>query len=387
MFYYLRTLVVITIFFNNICFGFVTLDQAIEYAKENKEYPDPDNDDITHPDYSSLYKSRQPNFFTRLLYKLGIWRPIWSPIFFYEKLKRLVNIKTDADSDFTFVLNALSDTQLIILSDINSEFHSFVRILSDLSNKKIIDNNLRLLRDNIYIVFNGNTGGGSAYPLEVFDLMLQIIISNPDRVVYVKGYYENKEKWLSRSFGQELKFVLPNIENSAKTVMQYFNTLPLALYIMSADKKSAIRLSYYDLEYKELKNNSCAKISEKINKFESCLVEPNPSLSVMKSQSGLPIASAITNFKPELISDKFNQGWYFSIDEKSNIPYWAIISSPSKGYRQKYKVFFDAYSILTINKNISNSNMGFYYNDTRANRGFEFSGKFNLVSGKKLESK
>jgi hypothetical protein len=170
--------------------SFTTLAAAQAYAKKYPEYVAPDNKDWLVPDFRSFHKKMTPQWFQRIAMRAG-----WSDSFWdWRSFKTAINTLTEQrakealPNDFSERFTPEGKDQFIIWGDLYGAFHSLVRDLTYLQQQKIIDNNLKI-KSHYYFVFNGNVIEGSPYVLETLELIIRLMIANPDQVFYTRGYY------------------------------------------------------------------------------------------------------------------------------------------------------------------------------------------------------
>ena len=240
---------------------FSTLSEIKQYADLYEENIDSDNQNWLNPDFSSFHRQHLPGFGSRLLQTVGIRRPIWTAHGFKKLLEQLTK-KRELNSfagRFILKLNPKPETKFIIWGDLHGAFHSLIRDLIALKNQGVINDDLKIIDQNYYFIFNGNVIDRSPYTLETLSLVMRLMEVNPKRVFYIRGKHEDKQMWQAFGLARELKIRARRVSREKiplnPSVTRFFNTLPLALYLKGQNKKETInvvRISYYGRDIDEL---------------------------------------------------------------------------------------------------------------------------------------
>jgi len=376
---------------------FSTLTIAQDYSAKRPEYPDIDNIDWAHPDYSSFLRTLVPGYFDCFLERIGIRKSLWTAEAFYLLIKMITKDRELNGYIGRFVqkIDPVPGSQFVIFGDFHGALHSFIRDLAFLELKGIIDKNLTICKPYCYLVFNGNVVGQSPYSLETLTIIMQLMHRNPERVFYIRGLHEDKEEWHNYSLKDELSIYARHLERKFdmvwekiplnKLINRFFNTLPLALYLGSAreEKKiDVVRISHYGINYSE--------INEK--KFAGFLNLPGSSnpqtfklTNKLTSSKKVSVNTLITREKLD-ISYKKTPGLR-SLGREKGIITWAVLSSPIDSHRRLYEFFYDAFAILTIYPKIDDWTIALYNQDVRTKSGFEKTKVYNLTSGMDISGK
>ncbi len=373
---------------------FSTLDSVKQYAATLPEYPKIDNNDWMHPDYTGFLKSITPNYFDHFLRWIGIQEPLWS----IEKFKPLLmHITKNRELDGyigRFILKVDPDpgAEFVIFGDFHGAFHSFVRDLSFLKLRGNISEDL-LIKSNCYFVFNGNLVDLSPYSLETLTLIMQLMHKNPNKIIYIRGPHEDKEGWHNYSLKKELKIRTAQIfgeKNHDKMpldflITRFFNTLPLALYIIVdrlPEKINVVRVSHYDAAHKELKEKNFAGFLD-----SSGNGKPEMFKLTNKEQSKKNVnISALITSEHFGVHYKKTTGLRM-LGKKKGIDTWAIVSSPINTYRRLYEFFYDAFAILKTHSQFEDWTISLCNQDVRSRFGFKESAIYNLKTGLNITDK
>jgi len=373
-------------FFLVICFskhihGFHTLNQAERYASFFEEYPEIDNENWLNPDYTTFYKDNVLAWWQKILRVVGFYKtPDFPEKKFSELLKKVANERENKGNRGRFVkkITPKDKTNFFVFGDLHASFHSFIRDLKSLRNKGIIDNNFKIKND-YFIIINGNAIDLSPFTLEMLFIILLLMEKNPDSVIYTRGKHENKEHWKNFGLPKELEIRTPNIPE--RLIKRFFNTLPLALYITSksSDDPEIVRISSFDRTYPELDEENFAKFlltkTEKISAVHD--------LNIQSRSSQTVDIKAIIKTEERLGKYTQNTG-LVQIDSDKGSTAWLVLSAPNKTFRSLYKFFYDAYAVITTNEKIDNWTIALYNQDVREKLGFKKRKEYKLTSGDEI---
>ncbi len=233
--------------------AFTSLPRARSYADANEEFPALTSLRYLRPNYDAFHQSRVPGWFFRM-FGSGLWGA--------HDLAALLDKVTTArlqsgfQEDMVVRLSATPASRVVVFGDLQGAFHSLVRGLENLKEMGEIDDSLRVVKDDTYIVFNGNVPSRSPYILETLTLVLELMERNPQRVFYIRGGLELPGNWYEFGLKQELRLRCGHLSEERvpleREVNRFFATLPLALYIdmTPAGEKQYIKIdSLAPLQY------------------------------------------------------------------------------------------------------------------------------------------
>ncbi len=225
----------------------MTITDIVHQASLLPEYVIPDNHNLLVPDYLSLYKQSP---FAWLLSASVLLYTSQQPRDIVERVERLLTtVVRDRESEgfaYPHIIKkrAKAGDVLLVWSDLQSGFHSFVRALVDLHRSHIIDDQLRIIPDNYYIIFNGNVVGVAPYKLELLALVLQLMAHNRDRVFYTIGAAEDRELWIEQGVLRQAGAIVglegakfatgapyARFTRIEHMLARFFATVPRAVYI------------------------------------------------------------------------------------------------------------------------------------------------------------
>lgn len=355
------------------CLSFVTLSQASDYSMQHPEFPEPDNDIIDNPSFTHFYQSQRPSMAKQLGLWLGIVKSDWNPYAFYRLLTTTAEHYKPLIGYYAATVTATQGTQCIVISDLNGNFHSLVRILQELHTRKVIDNNFKLIHPHLYFIINGNGIGPSAYALQTLELLLRLLQANPTTCIYTTGYYEEKKRWAEGPFRQALDAVFTPRKQALPLLENLFNALFAATYISTPDSETSLRISYLGNENRQLKGDVCSR-KVPVQTITPCLL-------TQKEQSQEPVSVLVTAPKS---SDLTQDIPVLNFKQDKNRAHWSFTSSASMQYRMKYRYFYDAFAVITIGKTINSSTITLYNRDVRENKHFNYTAARNVYTGKKV---
>lgn len=380
-FFLLITTLSICLFSKTYTNNFETLDEAKIYASYYPEYPDIDNDNWLNPDYTSFYKKNIPGWFGNIMRFVGIYRkPMFPMATFNLLLKKVVNNRENNGLMGRFVqkLNPESKSSIIIFGDLYASFHSLIRDLDALKEKEILNNHYKL-KENHYIIFNGNAINLSPYSLETLMIILRLMEKNPNQVFYVRGTQEDKEHWENFSLKKELELRTPDL--STKLIKRFFRTLPLALYLIGKEGKKSeiIRISNFDRNFIDLNEDDFAD-------FLILNDEAKTAIRNLSQKTTSPTSidiKVIVKTEDRLVKQTQTEG-LVQTDSDKGATSWLVLSAPNRTFRSLYKFFYDAFAVITTDGKIDNWTIALYNEDVREPIGIKKRIEFNLVSGDQI---
>lgn len=345
------------------------LPEIALYAATLNEYPDIDNDNWYNPVFTSLYHSQKQSFFSKVFNFTGLR----SYPFSIAMLENILNdvladreqLEVGGDGEIVQKIFPEPDAKFVVFGDLQGAFHSFIRDLQKLVQLNVLSNDLEIA-EKCYFIFNGNVINGSPYNAETLFLVLQLMKRNPSKVIYIQGrkemHYEKSESPLS----QQIKAVSgANNEVLDQRIEKFFNTLPLALYIMN-DEKKGIRVDA---------NTNKQFTDEMISSFLATRNKPWITTFQKIDKREVPV---------EIMAIVTVDNNYKTVGLKRHIDYlilWSIFSSPIGAHRRLYGFVNDAFAIIDITPYIKNWNIVFYHNDALRGQPFGPPSAYNLISG------
>jgi branched-chain amino acid transport system substrate-binding protein len=369
---------------------FDTLNSITQYANSLDENPTKDNNDWLNPDYSSFHKTQLPNIFSDALAKIGIKkRQFWNARDFKKLVETIVKKRELLGNvdDFYIKMTPTPETRYVIWGSLHGAFHSLLRDLQDLKEKGVINDELKIIQPNYYFVFNGNVIDRSAFILETLTLVLRLMEENPEKVFYLKGDHENKELWHNFGLKRELEIRAHGFSNEkiplSALINQFFNTLPLALYLISSEKNEiqALRISHYGSnEILELNEENYAGYLEQPQE----LTVDTYKLNFKKPATSKVDFKAIVRGKDRAINYELTDGLK-TTDAEKGATTWTVFSSPTATFRAVLDFFYDVFVIITTKPKMDDWTIALYNRDVRTSSAtFSKKRELGLVSGQPI---
>ena len=158
-----------------------------------------------------------------------------------EKKAELKELKQNKNNEYPLFMKKIdveASTEFIIMGDIHCDLESFVTILIDLKEKKIIDNDFRILHHEFKkykIIFLGDMVDYGFYGMEVLSLVFMLKSRNYKDVFILNGNHEDVAfhdcyNGRCKEFGYEKKVKIKNPKTKL-LIDQLLNTLPCVMFI------------------------------------------------------------------------------------------------------------------------------------------------------------
>lgn len=373
---------------------FTSLNEINEDARNADEHPPLDNKDWVNPDFTKFIKKRIPSWWDETLFKLHIksW-PLWHIEGFKDLLFKTIASRENDGYVGKFVITMRPDpgAVFVIWGDIQGAYHSLVRALNQMRSLNIISNDLYIIKPNYYFVFNGNVIDQSAYSLEVLTIIMRLMDNNPGRVFYLRGQHEDQGRWKDFSLKRDLVFRVSlspkeRFELSGKIPLsdemdRFFDTLPLALYLIGQDVSDivdVVRISYFGRDHKEL------EMAQEGLYLGDVTGEPR----VLKLHTKKERGAKKFNVKA-IVKGESNLTSYYTtlglsqIEADKGSTSWIVFSSPTDTYRHLQDFYYDAFAFLEIGKIFSQWTISLYNQDVREMLGFKRIATYNVMNGLK----
>ncbi len=369
--------------------AFNTVSNVADYAQQFEEYPDSDNTDWAFPDFRGYFRSISQGFFSRWFEWLGLYTPYWSVKQFSTLLERVTEYRESQGLTGRFVqkIEPSSGEKYIIWGDLQGAFHSFARTIKFLKEQNIIDETLHIAPDYTFI-FNGNAIDRSAYSLETLTIMLMLMDRNFEKVIYVRGYHEDKQQWHDETLSDELQGKAETLFSERipfnTLVTRFFGTLPIALYLTQTSnaQTNVIHVSGF-IDDKIGQNEEvnaflASQTKEKVYLFKlDDIFEDKPQNEFTVNTNAFILAE--DRFK----SYRKTKG-LVRMDNVDDIIAWSVFSSPISAHRILYEFFYDAFAIVTATNSIDSWTIQLVNRDVREAVSFKKQEAFFISSGEKV---
>lgn len=320
------------------CAQAMTFDPIVVYATTLPELIHVDNDDWQRPDFSSRYGKEKEEQYFSFLYNLGFTSKQITSSDFARLIEHLNSVAVTQDgADGMTKLTLPVNAQCVIFGDLQGAFHSLLRDIRQLISMGILSEDLTLV-DDAYIVFNGNVIGDTPYNMQTLYIVFQLMMHNPDKVIYIKGI--NEQHWLtSKSQLYQQLSMLQVGNNVLASVSTFFNGLPSRLYMTHNDQKDILidgRTTPYQDDQTQI------------------------------------AASIIAHHEHKTIGLRRYMG------PPTN---WSLFSSPTDVNRRLHAFLYDAFALIRVQPEIENWTITFYHTDARTQKGFPEPSTYNLIIG------
>lgn len=372
---------------------FSSLTQLQKFAQSHPADVVPENTveptgvvDEYKPSFLRFYRANKPSFVNKTKQFFGLSQKS-TELDIASFTKKLAEIVRTRELDgfierHVSLLNAKPGDSLVIIGDIQGGFHSLVRDLTQLHALGIIDDSLRVTDSYHSLIINTNLIGRTPYNLECLDVIITLMQNNPQHVFYIQGLHENKNFWLVSNLQQHLaELGEGDLEKPTigRLLNQFFNTLPLAIYVSYKKGNEILRISGAGRDFFEIdERNMNNFFQEEPTAFETSYRVANkiPSKNIhiralIRSMDGY------SEFKE-------NDGLTL-LNPQGGATTWAVFSSPTRFHQLINKFYYDAFAIVTLGKQLNQTTIKLYNRDTRTNEPFVVRDQYYLVSAEKID--
>lgn len=348
------------------------------YSAQHPEYPDGDTNAWLDQTYTTLYRSMEPGFLT----KIGRWlhlasEPLWSITELEKLLERVVHTPDRAKRYDAILGTAVTEPmRFLVLSGLHGAFHSLVRILTSWQAQGMLDSQLVLTDKSINLIINGDVISGSPYVLETLTVVLMLHERNPGRVWYIQGKDELDQTWRSHELGRQLiaHCGAECYQRIEALLALYFQALPQALYIVDGERKNAFVFDSFDVLHRQRDT----ELGSFFTKLEANVITAYSFFDRLKTEHPVAIKALVqsrttwSTVKPIMPYELL----------KNVMPLtWLLTSAQTRAYRQLYRFFFDAYALIDVNPDLAKTTMQIMTRDVRTEQPFEQLSCFQLLSG------
>ena len=265
-------------------------------------------------------------------------------------------------------------------------FIHLFEISDQLIKQQYLDKSLQLTKPHYFLVINGDVAHGSPYILETLTLIMVLMQKNPQQVFFLRGHYEDKEGWWDTCLAKELKYKASSVSEEtiplSKLIGRFFDTLPLALYLVnntSTTPKELVRISSWGKELPELDEEN----------FSQFFIDTTAGLTTLKltekptGKSPVALKALIKNAPIETEASKTTG--LKAETNKNGFIIWTILSSPTGENRRLYQFFYDAFVILSTKNSIASWTLKLCNQDTRNGTGFICGKSLNLLTAQAVK--
>jgi hypothetical protein len=360
------------------CVGyFDTVSELVRYA--SKIIADTPNQSVEpyRPQFKKFHQAIPSLTETSIFSKLG-----FNKNRVLEEFKRYLSIVTynreleGYYGDFVKKVYIEDETKWFIWSSLHGAFHSLVRGLNELKKNKFIDDDLKLLQANTYLVFGGNLINYGAYQIETLLVILKLAEKNPKQVIILKGAFEQDGVWQKTNFIDELRtrFAVKNKEIPLeKEISKFFNTCALAVYLISTED-DVVRISFYH-DHPLLKENIWGNFFNKksTEAFKIKYITFAPNSRQLKARIESHAVQEVPHEIPGIAYGK-----------DGDVHVWTLFSAPINMFRAYFNFYEDSVIQLTTGRYFSSWLLTFFNQDAHNLTGFVRSREFEIATGKEI---
>lgn len=355
---------------------FSSLPNFVSYAAHAQEYPEIDNTDWEHPDFSSFYKSQLPSGWSRLKGFFGLKKNLFDLQEFEQILQQVTAQRKGRNFHGDFVQKIVPGDpgRLIVFGDLRGAFHSLVRSLQQLVSLDVLSKDL-VVQEGGYIVFNGNLINGAAYNLETLMTALVLMQKNPDHVIYIRGQNEQAGKKEELDLYRKLKVVAGDqADRLFAEITAFFDTLPLALYV-TKDPSGALKIF----------SQSSDQFADK--KLGSFLSASNKAQIVHADE----LKKDDVHIEIEAVIRAHDFSRTLGLKRYVGPPVtWQVFSSPTGVHRRLYGFFRDTFAVVDTAVHFHDWLITLYAQDLQEGGGYRDEATYNLstgvfISGKQID--
>jgi len=369
--------------------GFNTLEELVQYADHTPELPPMDNTNMVRPDYSSWYRATQPSWVTRkwraLLTSFGMSKPFtWSAEYFLSLLHltevRLQSYKVE--KNIVFKITPTPNSRFIVIGDLSGAYHSLVRDLLQLKKLSILDNTLKIIAPDTYLIFMGDAISRSPYGMETLGVIFRLMEVNPETVVYLRGNHEDNKYWESFGLKEQLEIRLgTDAPDSVETINRIFMRLPLGLYLpLFKTPHHYVRLSHLSkAESSKLREELYAHFLEAKQKGS---IDRHEITKTVEHNEATVIDAVLHSEKKRhtyQMSDGLRQ-----LPSDEGVIAWTVMSAPTLVNQKGFQCYDDAFVIIQAAEGKDEWSITLYSNDTRETKGF-ITKSFSFFTGLPLD--
>ena len=213
---------------------------------------------------------------------------------------------------------------------------------------------------------------------------MRLMDRNPQHVFYIRGDDEDASHWKNFNLKDELIIRASSVSDEdvplGKELDRFFNTLPLALYLIDKEEDKSIdvvRISYFDRKFSELNEESFSGFFKDSHDTELSIMK----LGAKNSESDKKInIRAIIEGENRTSTYRPSTG-LAQLEADKGATAWTQMSSPIESYRHLQDFYSDAFVILDIGRKLSDWTLTLYNQDVRELLGIKRAGIYNLVTG------
>ncbi|MBP9764990.1 serine/threonine protein phosphatase [Candidatus Babeliales bacterium] len=126
--------------------------------------------------------------------------------------------------------------QFYVHGDLHGDIHSLMGEIGKLQEAGVIDDHFRIVPDNVKMFFLGDYTDRGHYGAEVIYTLLRLVITNPDKVILVRGNHEDVEQQPSaiddkESFREEIRKKFVGGHGLYNDIAKIYDLMPILFYL------------------------------------------------------------------------------------------------------------------------------------------------------------
>ncbi|MFH0898449.1 MAG: hypothetical protein V1855_02640 [bacterium] len=344
--------------------GFRNLTELKQYVATKDEFIKMENKNLLMPSYENYYKKNFSYTFAHkiretcrfVLSKFGVMdKPLFSASFFKTILEDVtkVRLRKGWTGEFVQKFQTTPASKILVFGVVQGALHGLVRYLDKLKDLGIINEQLKVMNPDYFLVFLGNVVNRSPYTLEIFSIVLRLMQENPDNVIYLKNSNEFPDYWRGQTLRRELEIRAHHVSKQMipleKEVDTFFDTLPMNVYgtipYVQYDKTPYFRLSSYTGDREKSDEATFAsflleKNRQRLDAFDLKKAASTP----QKEYEKIELRAVVKDiFKREEYEE---MDGLRLLDFQDNVASWTVLSASSESYRAALNFFYDAFVVI-----------------------------------------
>jgi hypothetical protein len=346
------------------------LARAVLYAQAMPELPRLDNTNLVRPDYNSFHRAHRPGFIRYYAHTLGIAPALWNASDLRGVLaSTLLRLKSyGMYKDIVAKVTPKPGTRFVIWGDLSGAYHSLVRGLVQLKEMGIIDDSLKVIAPDTYILILGDAVSRSPYGMETLTLLLQLLEINSDTVLYLRGNHEDSKYWEAFGLKDQIELYCGSQAGEyVKAINELFLHFPLGLYIGVPDRAGHfVRISHLNRdESTKLKEDRYAHFLEarQVAGIDRHQIEKN------MMQGGRITIDAVMHAEKKRHTFEATEGLRL-LPADAGATTWTLVSAPTRVMQEGMKFFHDAFAIITVGDSYKDWNIAQVSRDVRTQEPF-----------------
>lgn len=314
-----------------------------QYAHHYDERVVSENNDWINPIYDEYYRLLYEGYAEILRSYLRVRTPeLWNQHRFKKLLVRAQSCMPEyTESGPAIVLTP--ETRCVVWGDLHGAYHSLVRSSRQLIAMQVCDEHLTIIDPDTYFIFLGDAINRSPYSLETLQLLCELIIRNPQRVIYLAGHQESGKHWQEGTMRRALQIRVESYMQDDRIPLEesidaFFEKLPRSATFITPEDGKHIKLSHQLQPY----------TGERIDTTVAVRI-------IGEDRELLPIPG---------------KGFEF-ITYYEDSALWSLLSAPVQLYNQHLGFYNDTFLIITGAPQIARVFGDFYYSDARLATSFK----------------